>query len=357
MTWNVLAEIYATVKAFPHAEPNILNWNFRRERILAEIISYNPDIICLQEIQGDHFEEFFAPALLQRGYEGLYKQKTTKLFCGGGKYKPGKFVCDGCATFFKTPMFTLLDHFGIEFARVLPTNFKNKMTDKRISKDNVALVLCLEYNGTYNMQTNSTNSVLVVANTHIIANPDAPDIKIWQANALTSVLTQYLIQAGKYICGKTASITQPALIICGDFNSTPESAVYELIVTGQCRQNHPDFTNSQSYTWLEDVKLGHGLKLISSYSLANAIRICAPANYPSSEYEPEFTNYTQMYIACLDYIFFDQSMLQVTATLELVSELELLEEAHNLQASDWALPSAQRPSDHLPLLTRFEWKH
>uniref|UniRef100_A0A6P6YIW8 Glucose-repressible alcohol dehydrogenase transcriptional effector-like n=1 Tax=Dermatophagoides pteronyssinus TaxID=6956 RepID=A0A6P6YIW8_DERPT len=61
----------------------VLGWNFRRDRILSEIVAYNPDIICLQEVQGDHFEEFFAPALLRRGYEGLYKRKTTKLFRGG----------------------------------------------------------------------------------------------------------------------------------------------------------------------------------------------------------------------------------------------------------------------------------
>ena len=48
MTWNVLADIYATIEAFPYSEPFVLAWNYRRDRILAEIVSYNPDIICLQ---------------------------------------------------------------------------------------------------------------------------------------------------------------------------------------------------------------------------------------------------------------------------------------------------------------------
>src|SRR5699024_1423620 len=73
MTWNVLADIYATTEAYPYSPPYVLAWNYRRGRILAELLAYNPDIICLQEVQGDHFEDFFAPELLRRGYEGLYK--------------------------------------------------------------------------------------------------------------------------------------------------------------------------------------------------------------------------------------------------------------------------------------------
>lgn len=103
MTWNVLADIYATVEAYPFCDPFTLAWNYRKDRILVELLAYNPDIICLQEVQGDHFEDFFAPALMRRGYEGLYKQKTQRIFRGSGKHKGGKYVCDGCATFFRVP--------------------------------------------------------------------------------------------------------------------------------------------------------------------------------------------------------------------------------------------------------------
>lgn len=48
MTWNVLADIYATTEAYPYCEPFVLAWNYRRERLLAEMLSYNPDVICLQ---------------------------------------------------------------------------------------------------------------------------------------------------------------------------------------------------------------------------------------------------------------------------------------------------------------------
>lgn len=48
MTWNVLAELYGTLDAFPHCDAYMLAWPYRRERILEEIISQDPDIVCLQ---------------------------------------------------------------------------------------------------------------------------------------------------------------------------------------------------------------------------------------------------------------------------------------------------------------------
>ncbi|EZG44351.1 endonuclease/exonuclease/phosphatase family protein [Gregarina niphandrodes] len=355
MTWNVLADIYATSEAYPCSEPHVLSWTFRRERILAEIIGYNPDIICLQEVQGDHFEEFFAPALLRRGYEGLYKQKTTKLFRGSGKHKGGKYVCDGCATFFRVPKFHLLDHFGIEFARVMPpTSSRHNRNDKRLLKDNVALVLCLEHMSTATPgATNRHNSkhVLVIANTHILANPEAPDVKIWQTNTLTSSSSS----------GSSGALPPsggtPGLVVCGDFNSTPHSAVYELVTRGACDARHPELQTSEVCSWLQEVELGHGLSLSSSYSavsppLTSTLPIVGGRRV---DLEPEFTNYTHEYVGCLDYIFFDHRAMRAQGTLELVSELQLLKEAHSLQQSDWVLPSPQRPSDHLPLLCKFEW--
>lgn len=42
-------------------------------------------------------------------------------------------------------------------------------------------------------------------------------------------------------------------------------------------------------------------------------------------YEPEFTNYTQTYVGCLDYIFFDDRYLKLTGTLDLLKEVTLME--------------------------------
>jgi CCR4-NOT transcription complex subunit 6 len=34
------------------------------------------DIVCLQEVQSDHFEQAFNPSMKERGYDSIFKQKT-----------------------------------------------------------------------------------------------------------------------------------------------------------------------------------------------------------------------------------------------------------------------------------------
>ena len=65
---------------------------------MQEIHQYNCDVLCLQEIQCDHYETHFKPSLSKLGYDGLYKKRT------GDKR-------DGCAIFYKVYMrkFTFSD--------------------------------------------------------------------------------------------------------------------------------------------------------------------------------------------------------------------------------------------------------
>ena len=35
-----------------------LSWHYRQQNLLREIIGYNADILCLQKVQSDHFEEW-----------------------------------------------------------------------------------------------------------------------------------------------------------------------------------------------------------------------------------------------------------------------------------------------------------
>lgn len=63
----------------------------------------------------------------------------------------------------------------------------------------------------------------------------------------------------------TSAPKAPGLVICGDFNSTPDSAVYQLVTAGMCDARHDELQSSDSYKWLRDVPLGHGLNLRSTY--------------------------------------------------------------------------------------------
>lgn len=76
LTYNILADLYATQQAFPTSEPYALLWQYRRQLILQELELYNADIICLQEVQSTSFHEDLRPEMDKRGFDAVFKKKT-----------------------------------------------------------------------------------------------------------------------------------------------------------------------------------------------------------------------------------------------------------------------------------------
>ena len=52
-----------------------IDWEYRKDRLLNEIVQYSPDIISLQE--NDHYYDFFLPELNARGYDGFFAPKPA----------------------------------------------------------------------------------------------------------------------------------------------------------------------------------------------------------------------------------------------------------------------------------------
>ncbi|XP_075641794.1 carbon catabolite repressor protein 4 homolog 1-like isoform X4 [Castanea sativa] len=75
LSYNILADSLS-INAFGYCPKWALAWEYRQENLLEEIIKYDADILCLQEVQCDHFENFFEPELKKLGYSVMYKKKT-----------------------------------------------------------------------------------------------------------------------------------------------------------------------------------------------------------------------------------------------------------------------------------------
>lgn len=127
----------------------------------------------------------------------------------------------------------LAEHYGIEFnscARTLAA--QSAQSDEhereilnRLMKDNIGLVTVLEVllpgnsqrgnnnNGGGNNNRRGAPTLVAVANTHLYSNKDFPDVKLWQCLTMIRELEQLV-----------RSRDLP-LVICGDFNSVPSSAV------------------------------------------------------------------------------------------------------------------------------------
>lgn len=451
LTYNLLADLYATPEQFGYTPPWALGWGYRRQNLLRELLAADADVLCLQEVQSNHFADFLAPELAAAGFAGVYKRKTAEVFTGSS------YATDGCATFFKRARFGLVKKYEVEFNKAalsladgaLPPERRQGALN-RLLKDNVALIAVLEAvdgggggggggSGTSNGTANggrtedgggastdgapqpaahpppaSRRRLVCVANTHIHANPELSDVKLWQVHTLLKGLEKI-----------SASADIP-MVVAGDFNSAPGSASHALLVRGRVPASHPDLANDPLGILRPPSKLAHGLPLASAYaaaatlphSVAAAAALAAgeepvvpgggggghgangggggplsptQSQHPSASAaahngisggaadharnaslvaqrlrdsvdvdgsgEPRFTNAGRDFRGTLDYILYSADALAPTALLELPTEADLCGggERGRRAGVGVGLPSDRWSSDHVALLAEFAY--
>ena len=346
LTYNVLADLYATSEMYGYTPSWALSWNYRRQNILKEIVQHNADILCLQEVQSDHFEDFFAGELAKHGYTAVYKKKTAQVF------SQGTYVIDGCAIFFKKDRFTLIKKYEVEFNKAalslvesLGGSSQKKEALNRLMKDNVALIVVLEALEQPGVQAQQgKRQLLCVANTHIHANTELNDVKLWQVHTLLKGLE------------KIAASAEIPMVVCGDFNSVPGSAAHSLLSNGRVDGAHPELATDPFGILRPPSKLQHPLPLVSAYtSLTKQPSLETEAGErlrsrmdARGTGEPIFTNCTDAFHGTLDYIFYTDDTLAPLSLLELPTEQEC-------RSKYGGLPNTQCSSDHVSLMAEFQW--
>jgi CCR4-NOT transcription complex subunit 6 len=333
-TYNLLAEIYATQQQYPYTDFWALSWEYRFQNLVAEILDASPDVLCLQEVQADHYENHVYSQLSDSGYEGVFKPKTRQSMGLAGKV-------DGCALFWRRSKFVMVESYSIEFNEVAiryTTNMlgSNHRSDEsmqfinRLSKDNVAQLVVLEMTQQASLgRTGRDAKQICIANTHLYSNKDFPDVKLWQAWQLLQELESYILSRG----------TNLPLIICGDFNSTPETAVYDLLSHQSVHPGHPDVNVTSSNDDIPNV-LPDPINITHSFRLGSAYQTVLGD-------EPWVTNYTQNFKGVLDYIWYSMPNLRPIAVAPVPDEAELTRNGE-------ALPSTEYSSDHIMLIAEMQ---
>ncbi|KAG8367961.1 hypothetical protein BUALT_Bualt16G0127100 [Buddleja alternifolia] len=338
LSYNILCDTYATSDLYSYCPSWALSWTYRRQNLLREIVGYRADIICLQEVQVEHFEEFFAPELDKHGYQALFKRKTAQV----------SKTIDGCATFFRRDRFSHVKKYEVEFNKaaqslteaLVPSAQKKNALD-RLVKDNVALIAVLEAKfSNQGSDYHGKRQLVCVANTHVNVHQDMKDIKLWQVNTLLKGLE------------KIATTAEIPMLMCGDFSSVPGSAPHSLLAMGKVDPLHPDLQVDPLGIVHPINKLTHQLPLVSAYSsfarggvslgMEHRSRIDPATN------EPLFTKCVRDFIGTHDYIFYSADFLTVESLLELLDEVSL--------RKNTALPSPEWSSDHIALLAEFRCK-
>lgn len=103
MNYNILAQDLLEMHAnlYDQHDPVTLSWPHRYDRLIAEINLVRPDILCLQEMQDDHKDQFSC-GLANFNYEMIFKKRTGD--------KP-----DGCAIYYRRDLFELVDCHDVEY--------------------------------------------------------------------------------------------------------------------------------------------------------------------------------------------------------------------------------------------------
>uniref|UniRef100_A0A452Y8Z4 poly(A)-specific ribonuclease n=1 Tax=Aegilops tauschii subsp. strangulata TaxID=200361 RepID=A0A452Y8Z4_AEGTS len=335
---------YATSDAYSYCPTWALSWTYRRQNLMREIIGYHADIICLQEVQLNHFEDFFAPEFDKHGYQALYKKRTTEVYAGV------PHAIDGCATFFRRDRFSHVKKYEVEFNKaaqsltdaIIPPAQK-RVALNRLIKDNIALIAVLEAKfGNQGTENPGKRQLLCVANTHVNVHQDLKDVKLWEVQTLLKGLE------------KIANSADIPMLVCGDFNSIPGSTPHGLLAIGKVDQLHPDLAIDPLGILRPVSKLTHQLPLVSAYSsFARMVGVGYDLEHQrrrmdSGTNEPLFTNCTRDFTGTVDYIFYTADSLSVESLLELLDEESL--------RKDTALPSPEWSSDHIALLAEFRCK-
>eukprot|EP01025_Chloroclados_australasicus_P006513 TRINITY_DN12093_c0_g3_i4.p1 TRINITY_DN12093_c0_g3~~TRINITY_DN12093_c0_g3_i4.p1 ORF type:complete len:451 (-),score=30.94 TRINITY_DN12093_c0_g3_i4:1842-3194(-) len=360
LTYNILANLYATANPdqFSYCPSWALNWEFRKHKLVQEILQYEADVICLQEVQRQHYNNFFQSQLAEHGYCSIFKSKTTQVIT-----EDAQCDIDGCATFYKESRFKFVKKYEVEFNKAAASTThamkdpaRQKLAQSRLFKDNIALIAVFEVIGVYhnNHQTNLNGRPLIcIANTHIHSNPDLSDVKLWQVHTLLKGME------------KIATSADIPIIVAGDFNSEPGSAAHQLITRPHIDANHPEYPDDPLGLLQPNSKLQHQLPLSSAYSMLhlaisaqkNGMKIPDPEMeakaaqqrqmWDNRTREPMYTNVTQDFTGTLDYLFYTTNSLVPVALLELPSRTELQPYPNT------GLPNATYPSDHLALMAEF----
>ncbi|KAE8228510.1 hypothetical protein CF326_g6554 [Tilletia indica] len=336
LTYNILCDRYATSQMYGYTPSWALSWDYRKELILQEVMSYSADVCCLQEVDIEQYEDYFLHHLSQQDYEGVFWPKSRARTMRDEERRH----VDGCAIFYKANKWTLIEKRLIEFNQLALQRPDFKKTqdlfNRVMTKDQIAVIALLE--------NRATGARLLVATVHVYWDPEFRDVKLVQVGMLMDELEKIANQFAKLPPKLSSMLAEPyrkkgppaykdgtciPTVICGDFNSVPDTGVYSFLRQGQIGGDHEDFM-SHVYGRYTSLGLEHKLNLRSAYEGIG---------------ELTYTNYTPDYKGVIDYVWYNTNALAVSGLLGDVDPA--------YRDKVVGFPNAHFPSDHVCLLAEF----
>ncbi|CAB1315876.1 unnamed protein product [Coregonus sp. 'balchen'] len=282
MCYNVLCDKYATRQLYGYCPSWALNWEYRKKSIMQEIMNCNADIISLQEVETEQYYNYFLPELKDQGYEGFFSPKSRARTMSECDRKH----VDGCAIFYRTEKFSLVQKHTVEFNQLAMANSEGSeaMLNRVMTKDNIGVAALLEVRKEMMEESvgkslhGMEKQLLLVANAHMHWDPAYSDVKVVQTVMFLSEVKNIVDKATRSlklssVSGETNTVP---LVLCADLNSLPDSGVVEYLSSGGVDSTHKDFKelryidsltnfNCNGKNGTSNGRITHSFKLKSAY--------------------------------------------------------------------------------------------
>uniref|UniRef100_A0A5K3EV61 Endo/exonuclease/phosphatase domain-containing protein n=1 Tax=Mesocestoides corti TaxID=53468 RepID=A0A5K3EV61_MESCO len=354
--YNLLAFMYSTTEGgrtffFRHCPPPYLEPEYRFPLLHREILAYNADLLCLQEVDASHFQCRLSFLLEHAGgFEGCHLNKLLVEVPNGLKELPPPMPVEsyprkgeGVATFFRRDRFRLVKKVTIDSIMLFAeSTYKDLAAEfNRLSASGeVPLYLCMRSRGhgllVLILECRNTGQRLLVANTHLYFHPKAMKLRNIQCRTVRRLLMA-LAKEYSTMVGPDGEILPLPIILAADLNTPPDSEPYAHLVGTAGTEDE-----------------------------TTPATILQPAiTFPPGVY----TNIVPGFKAILDAVFFTShstKCLQVSRAYSLPTEAEVLaagrcaEEINTVlpplieeKDGGLCLPNSQFPSDHLALIVDF----
>lgn len=356
-TFNVLADGLAQSGDFVKVPISCLSWEYRLPLILQEIRAANADIICLQEL--NHFDTL-ATTLVPEGYSCFFRAKKPSPALKFG------FPADGIALFYRHSRFS---------CSPAPAGHCFDSIDGQPAAQGFVTAQLLD---------KLCGRAVIVAATHLKAKAgfENEQTRVHQACQLLkelqnmrdrfsqSQLQQLPPNASSNGTCHTNNIAsgkqqQPAVLICGDFNTTPDSETVEVM-----KQHELALESIWDVPWeaSKHIQNGNGTcchngdggshggmgitSLASSSSNGTNGKTVQQQCYNVDEGQQasEFTTWkfrsNGVAKRTIDYIWFSKQQLVPISRWRMLSEEEI---------GPQGLPNMTYPSDHMCVTCEFGW--
>jgi len=298
-SWNILAQhlFDSTQKCYEYVDPEapVFSWKDRFPLISKEIARSKADIICLQEVEFDVFDNDLLPFMTKDGYAGLMQNDKRR----------GSDHGYGLATFWKTDKFRLSDEIHRSRAMITFLEEKGESLDQK---------------------------VLAVTNCHLQGSPSKSTTRVKQLQNILSDLRKQ--------CHHN-------LLVCGDMNCMlNHSASSTYLQFGTCKDR-------EILEWGRPVdnEVLHHIKE-HSYCMHSAYSVDLLEKYPMDYIT--FVSAPNCVTHALDQIWYHADPIDSVEVIGLKHPFRSPQ--HQRDVVENGLPSKYNASDHLPIGCILQWK-